>query len=519
MTMNRKILIVEDERLLALGIEKNLKRMGYSVSGVVSSGEDAIKKAEKTGPDLVLMDIRIKGKMDGIQVAEKIKERLGIPVVYLTAYADKKTLERAKITEPFGYIVKPFDNKELRSTIETSLYRSIMEKKLKESEEKYHSLVENVSGMIYRGLPDWSIEIIGGEVEEVTGYEGEDFLSGKVNWLDIVHPEDKESVLEEASAITDKAGSLDHEYRIIRKDGRTAWVKEIEKSFFEGGKISHVDGVVFDITERMQAEEALQKAHDELESRVEERTAELTAANEQLQREITERKQAEEEIKLLKEFNENIVQRMDEGILTLDPEGYITFVNPRCERMLGSSGEEIIGKDWTKLIVKDYVRKAKDEASRWMQGEKTRCECALMSSQGIDIPVMVSASPFLEEGGVTGVLLVLVDITERKAKERMIREEQLKYRVKDGNVYLVKEKELGMGMDVFQDLVACGYRGLVLSRTPPAGIREKWVTDAQVVWMSKSETSEPTVAPEFRDIEKLIESFLMRDSVVLLDRL
>ncbi|MEE8168827.1 MAG: DUF835 domain-containing protein, partial [Candidatus Hydrothermarchaeales archaeon] len=134
-------------------------------------------------------------------------------------------------------------------------------------------------------------------------------------------------------------------------------------------------------------------------------------------------------------------------------------------------------------------------------------------------PVMISATPFQEDESVTSILLVLVDITESKARETKIKEEMLKYRVQNGNVYLVEEKSLSMGMDVFQDLTACGCRGLILTRTPPNTIHEKWKTDAQVIWLSKSETSEPTVPPEFRDIERLIEDFLMRDSVVLLDRI
>ncbi len=234
---------------------------------------------------------------------------------------------------------------------------------------------------------------------------------------------------------------------------------------------------------------------------------------------ITERKRAEEEIKLLKEFNEGIVQRMDEGILMLDPEGYITFANPRCERMLGHTREELIGKPWTKLLAKDYAKKANNETTEWIKGAKTRFECALTSKPGNEIPVMISATPFQEDESVTSILLVLVDITESKARETKIKEEMLKYRVQNGNVYLVEEKSLSMGMDVFQDLTACGCRGLILTRTPPNTIHEKWKTDAQVIWLSKSETSEPTVPPEFRDIERLIEDFLMRDSVVLLDRI
>ncbi len=118
----KKILIVEDERLIADDIKMSIKRLGHDVCGMVSSGEEAIKKAEETHPDLVLMDIVLKGRMDGTEAAAIIRTRFHIPILYLTAYADDKTLERAKVTEPFGYIVKPFENRELNSMIEIALY-------------------------------------------------------------------------------------------------------------------------------------------------------------------------------------------------------------------------------------------------------------------------------------------------------------------------------------------------------------------------------------------------------------
>lgn len=121
-------MIVEDEHIVAMGIKRMLKGLGYTVTGVASSGEDAISKAESTFPDLVLMDIMLKGELDGVEAAKEIKARFGMPVVYLTAYSDSNILERAKKTGPFGYIVKPFDEKDLHSNIEIALHRYRKEK-------------------------------------------------------------------------------------------------------------------------------------------------------------------------------------------------------------------------------------------------------------------------------------------------------------------------------------------------------------------------------------------------------
>ena len=114
---NVKILIVEEEGLVAIDIRKRLTRLGCDVLAVASSGEEAIKKAVETRPDLVMMDIRLKGEMDEIQAAQQILDLMGIPVVYLTAHADELTIQRAKRTNPIGYIVKPFDDMELQRVI------------------------------------------------------------------------------------------------------------------------------------------------------------------------------------------------------------------------------------------------------------------------------------------------------------------------------------------------------------------------------------------------------------------
>ena len=123
----KRILIVEDERIVAEDLKRLLQKMGYAVTGVVSSGEAAIKSVRASKPDLVLMDIRIQGPQDGIEVAEHLYAEFNLPVSYLTAYADAPTLERAKATLPFGYILKPFEARSLQTVIELAIHRHQME--------------------------------------------------------------------------------------------------------------------------------------------------------------------------------------------------------------------------------------------------------------------------------------------------------------------------------------------------------------------------------------------------------
>ncbi len=127
-----KIIIAEDENIIAKDIAKTLERLGYEVISSVRSGEAIIQKAEELKPDLVLMDIVLDGKMSGIEAAEKIMNTFHIPVIYLTALADNETLQRAKITEPFGYVLKPFDERSLHSSIEMALYKHKINFQLKE---------------------------------------------------------------------------------------------------------------------------------------------------------------------------------------------------------------------------------------------------------------------------------------------------------------------------------------------------------------------------------------------------
>lgn len=144
-----KLLIVEDEGVTALEIQCKVEEWGYSVVGVVSSGEEAVKTALDQRPDLILMDIVLKEKLNGIEAAKLIKESYDVPIIYLTAYGDEKTLQKAKITYPQAYLLKPFEENELKFAIEMGLYKHDMETRLKYSEEKYRTLAENAMDMIF----------------------------------------------------------------------------------------------------------------------------------------------------------------------------------------------------------------------------------------------------------------------------------------------------------------------------------------------------------------------------------
>lgn len=137
------VLIVEDESIVAKDIQHSLKKLGYNVLGICSTGEDAIRSADELGPDIVLMDIMLKGSMNGVEAAAKIRETNNIPVIFLTAYADENTLSKAKVSEPFGYIIKPFKEIDLHTSIEMAIYKHEKENDLKKERDFLYSIVEN----------------------------------------------------------------------------------------------------------------------------------------------------------------------------------------------------------------------------------------------------------------------------------------------------------------------------------------------------------------------------------------
>lgn len=135
------VLVVEDESIVAKDIQNSLKKLGYTVPSVENSGEDAIDAAGQYSPDLILMDIMLKGEISGIEAADQIRTRYQIPVIFLTAYADESTLSKAKVTEPYGYIIKPFKEIDLHTSIEMALYKHGKEQEVKKERDLYSSIV------------------------------------------------------------------------------------------------------------------------------------------------------------------------------------------------------------------------------------------------------------------------------------------------------------------------------------------------------------------------------------------
>jgi len=291
----KSILIVEDEAVVANDIKETLICRGYCVTGIAKSGETALEKINERRPDLVLMDIRLATGMDGIETAENIHNLYGIPVIYLTGNAENALLNRAKITEPYGYLVKPYDERELLSTIEIAFYKHKQDllireayreleqriaerteelvrinRTLAESEQQVRDLFEGVPIGIYRTTPSGHILDINPALISLLGYPNRELLMA-VNIPDLyVNPVDRNRW---RSMVEHEGTGHGVEVQFRKCDGTIIWVRDTGKTVCDdSGQILYYYGNIEDITERKQAEEALRASEQRYKDVVEDQT-------------------------------------------------------------------------------------------------------------------------------------------------------------------------------------------------------------------------------------------------------
>ena len=294
------IFIVEDERIVAEDIAETLKKLGYLISGIAVSGESALEKIRENLPDIVLMDIHLAGTMDGIEAAGQIHALFDIPVIYLTAYADNDLLERAKVTEPYGYVLKPFNDREIHSVIEMALYKHAINEKVRERDSTIHALVNTT--------PDAMLLLdIDGKI-----LAANDPMAQRLNRKagDLVH-----------TTITDllSSGSISvriaEEERHVLAGSPVHFIEEVKGRWFENslypvrdgkGNVAKVAIYSHDITAMKDIENNLAQVNAQLVSEKEE-LLKFTAA----------------------------VDGMDDCVIITDYTGSITYLNRAAEKMLG----------------------------------------------------------------------------------------------------------------------------------------------------------------------------------------
>jgi len=266
-----RILIVEDDRVVARDIQQQLVRIGHTVVGMTTRGEDAVALSEATRPSLVLMDIRLEGPGDGIEAAQKIRERYQIPVVYLTAYADDETLRRASVTEPFGYLLKPFEDSQLRTAIEMALYKHGADRRLRESERRYAVTLSSIGDAVIATDDQAHITFMNPIAEALTGWSQAEAAGRPLAEVFRIVSEETREVVEDPGAKVLRLGGivgLANHTVLISRDGREVPIDDSGSPIIDDGGVTCGVVLVFrDVTQRREAEKAevLRKANERVE--------------------------------------------------------------------------------------------------------------------------------------------------------------------------------------------------------------------------------------------------------------
>jgi len=419
MKMN-KVIVVEDERIVALHMKQQLLKLGYDVVAVAATGEKALKAIAELHPDIVLMDIHIEGDMDGIEVASRIGGSQGTPVIYLSAYSEESTLERARATKPYGYLVKPFSERELHATIQMALERYRGDQALRAAERRLEKLNQqlqveiaeraksehevlrerdtaqrymNVAGVVILVLnQDGTIGLINNHGCRILGYADSHEIVGK-SWIDCFIPERMREPMHESYRRLMDSGDAGVELEfytnpVLTKSGAeriVAWHNSLLKD--DNGRVTGCLSSGDDITERLRVEESLRSSEERFRS---------------------------------------IFSAVSEGILIVDAAtGTFAEVNEPAAAMYGYTPGEMVGLD-INAISSEESPYTQTDALRWIEraattGQSQQFDWHGKRKDGSLIWVEVSIR-FAFISGRKVVLSIVRDVTERRAMEAQLRQ-------------------------------------------------------------------------------------------------
>ncbi len=463
------VLIVEDEAIVAADLASKLGQLGYEVVGTVATGEEAVETVCRLQPGIVLMDVWLQGDMDGIEATGAIHRRFDVPVIYLTAHSDAATLARAKLSGPFGYILKPFEERELATTIEMALYKHQSDLQLRKAYDQLELRVEErtralrLANAYNRSLIEASVDPLvtigydgkitdvnaateaatGRTRAELTGTDFCDYFS---------EPEKARAGYEQVF----REGSVrDYPLELRHRDGHlTSVLYNASVYRDEEGKVTGVFAAARDITEQKKAQQALRELNETLEERVIERTAQLSAANEmlrdsrraalnlmedafaarrqaeeaneELRREIAERKRTEEALQKSESFLQAISENTDDAIYLKDRSSRLLYVNPATLKLVARPAEQVVGHSDEEFYADPAISAAIIQNDRLVMesGERQLFEEEIETPDGRRIMLSSKVPRRDRTGQVTGLIGISRDITERKKTEMALQERE-----------------------------------------------------------------------------------------------
>lgn len=377
-----RILIVEDEPIVALDISSSLDELGYVVIGIAHDGKEAIQIAEKEMPDIIIMDIVIKGNIDGIETAARIRNNMKIPTIFVTGYSDYNTVARARDTIPYGYLVKPFTKKELYASIETAISINELHNRIEESENRYRLIVENMTDVVFTTDMNFIPTFVSPSVKQ-HGYTVEEALKDPLmNYLT------KESI-KKFEPFMNQFQSMDFSDNDIQPIS-------IEVEIYKKDKSKFWTEFIF---------------------------TPLIGDNDQpigtlgVSRDITERKHAEQEIVKLSDALENAA----DIVFMTDAEGNIEYVNHAFESITGYTKNEAIGKN--PRILKSEIMDDEYYQGLYktlLEGQVFRSVVINKKKNGELFDYDQTVSPHIDsDGNIIGFISTGKDVTERRQQEAL----------------------------------------------------------------------------------------------------
>jgi PAS domain S-box-containing protein len=386
-----KIMIVEDETIVARDIQKSVEAMGYLVCAVASSGKEAIQKADETRPDLALMDIVLKGAMDGVEAAGQIGARFKIPIVYLTAYDDEDILQRAKTTTPYAYITKPFNDRELHIAIEMALYKSQAETKIRKVEQRLAAVLRSVGDAVIASDKEGQVTFMNPTAEKLTGWKQEEAFGKKLTEVLNIREEELKGLekhLVEKVIAQGLIINLLEDHMLVAKDRTETLISDSAAPIRDDdGETSGTVLVFRDVSERKKAEDALIEAAREWQ--------------------IT-------------------FDSTNDAIWILDQDNRILRANKTAEHFFHRPLGEMIGKHCWKIV--HGTEQPIPECPILRMRKNLNRESMELQAAG-ERWFEVNVDPILDAAGrYLGAVHIVSDITERKQAEEALRKSEANYR-------------------------------------------------------------------------------------------
>jgi diguanylate cyclase (GGDEF)-like protein/PAS domain S-box-containing protein len=385
------ILIVEDEYTVALDIQSSLERNGFSVAGQADRGERATKMVSELHPDLVLMDIGLKGPMDGIETAIEIKRRFNLPVIFLTAYGNPSVIERARLAEPFGYIFKPFEERELISNVKMALYKHEMEKKLRESENKFRSVIEHSSDGIVLADKQGNVIEWNTAAEQISGLKRSEVIGQPLSHVILrMLPQEQRTIAFQEALQSGWNKVTENEYA-----GDLDQLRETEIETPQGiRRVVQTSGFAIN-------------------------TAQGTIAG-AIMRDVTERKQAQQAIIDSEKRFRSLIENGRDNISLLSADGSLLWESPSVMHTLGYVPNRYVGHSIFELMHPDDIECTRNLFLQLAQepGSSQEGTFRLLRGDASWRWIEATATNLLHEPSVGAIIVNYRDITERRQAER-----------------------------------------------------------------------------------------------------